>query len=42
MSNNLKNKLNEAHATVEELQKNIEQTNGELLLMKQKVSMLET
>jgi hypothetical protein len=42
MSNNLRNKLNEAHAKVEELQTNIEQANGELLLMKQKVSMLET
>jgi hypothetical protein len=42
MSDNLKNKLNEAHAKVEELRTNMEQANGELLLMKQKVSMLET
>jgi chromosome segregation ATPase len=42
MSDNLKNKLNEAHAKVEELETNMEQANGELLLMKQKVSMLET
>jgi chromosome segregation ATPase len=45
-SENVKKELDEAHATVEELKKemqtNAEQANADLALMKQKVSMLET
>ncbi|KAH9531403.1 hypothetical protein CY35_19G036000 [Sphagnum magellanicum] len=45
-SENVKKELDEAHATVEELKKemqtNAEQANVDLALMKQKVSMLET